>query len=277
MSDRGNINALKTIITNIWKTNNRQEITGPVGGSTLHDIVDTLGNLIQTSGKLIQYSVNLNAGVTRINVGLTADKIIVIGRYAAESATKFQSGRLTLSITGGSVYVIFSDTFDNNQGNGIGLDITGEIDSVDTSKVNLVLNNTSGDILIFTYSLYQADATLQGAGVTSINGQTGAVNFNEIPITLIAFPSNGAISLAKDCTGYNSKTVTAPLTITPATGAIEGGTAYGVIIADGTNVPDITAFSRWDYNDYVNTNGVSNHWYAARKNGINIFRWNQLP
>ena len=278
-----NPQVLKARVNTYIKQNAKQEITGPVLQSVLQDIIDSLGAIIETSGKIVQYSQNLNAGATRVNVGLTNDKIIVVGRYTLESFADgednvYQSGRITLSITDGVVYIIMSDTMDNNNGEGIGVDISTEIDSTDTSKVNLVLTNTTGKIVVFTYSLFQSDASLQGTGVSSINGQTGDVTLNETPVDLYAFPANGAISLGRsDGIGYNAKTIDAPLTITVATGAIEGGASYGVLIADGTNAPNIAAFEQWDDVDFDNTASVANHWWSLRKNGTNYIKWHQVP
>ncbi len=175
--DRGTITALKTYITSIFKTNLKQEITGPAGANVLQDITDTLYAMISTSGKIIQKSTLLLVGANTIKIGSTTSKIIIVGRYSAESTTRMQTGRLVISIKGTNAYLLHTDVLDNNNADGIGIEISA---AVSGSDVNLIITNTSGENLAFNYSEFLTDSTLQGTGVTSFNGLTGEVTIAAI-------------------------------------------------------------------------------------------------
>lgn len=77
---------------------------------------------------------------------------------------------------------------------------------------------------------------------------------------------------------YNSYDMASgALTLTLGTSPIEGGNAYGEIIADGITTPNVLAFTAWNSTSYTNTNDVVNFWSVGYTNGVAYITWNQLP
>jgi hypothetical protein len=60
------------------------------------------------------------------------------------------------------------------------------------------------------------------------------------------------------------------LTLTIAASPVRGGCAYGIIIADGTTAPTVSAFTVLS-GEYTNTNDVQNHFFISYKyNGSGV-------
>jgi len=134
------------------------------------------------------------------------------------------------------------------------------------------------------YDLSTKQPTLvSGTNIKTINS-TSLLGSGDITITAGIDIRTGAtfvpatgIQLDKFETYYTNYTITGALTVTAASSPQEGYRAYGAFVADGTNVPNISAFTLWDDVTYVNTNGVVNHFAVWRKNGVNYWSWHQLP
>jgi len=148
------------------------------------------------------------------------------------------------------------------------------------NEIKTVVNEHSDDIDLMNESISNVDntsdldkpvSTLQQAAIDALKEAVGLE-------PLADFPADGVIALDRPGgRGYNSKTINAALAISVASGSVEMGSAYGILVADGVNVPTLTGITLWDDTIFDNTAGVANHWAASVKNGVAYLSWHQLP
>jgi hypothetical protein len=79
-------------------------------------------------------------------------------------------------------------------------------------------------------------------------------------LSVADIPFSGAIPLTRPGNSYMAaKTVSGPLTFTPAASAVRGALVYLRVIADGTNLPIYSAFKEWGGSmGYLNAAGIEN-------------------
>jgi hypothetical protein len=64
--------------------------------------------------------------------------------------------------------------------------------------------------------------------------------------------------------------VSGALTLTVGSNPVRGGSAYGIIVADGSTTPTVSAFTVLT-GEYTNTNDVENHFFMSYKyNASNV-------
>ena len=102
--------------------------------------------------------------------------------------------------------------------------------------------------------------------------QLAALNKATVPAVATLTTGSNAINLTNIAgQEYNPYDMAAgALTLTVAASPVRGGSAYGIIIADGATVPTVSAFTVLS-GEYTNTNDVQNHYFISYKyNGAGV-------
>lgn len=132
------LNRNTDVVDNLASTEPKQALSANQG-KILKDLLDKKADQVGLS------EVNCPANtITRVAVGTVSEhELVRIEKYLLKANTLLQSGGINLLIAGGILYPNMGIAVDNNNGDGLGIELSFEISSIDHNTINLVINNTT--------------------------------------------------------------------------------------------------------------------------------------